>query len=94
MSLKHGVALAALAGLVACGDKAPHAPTTDAARAAAAAAGPSAAKEKEALQADVEAVVHGLPLLIMDLTAGAKFTEAVALSVEPMPAAAKAATKK
>jgi hypothetical protein len=42
-------------------------PVVDAGRAAAAAA-ESATKEKEALQAGVEAVVYGLPLVIMDLT--------------------------
>jgi len=69
MNAKLGIAAAALAALVACGDRAPPAPAADAARAtAAAAAEQSAAREKEALQAGVEAVVYGLPLVIMDLT--------------------------
>jgi hypothetical protein len=68
MNAKLGVAATVLAALVACGDKAPPAPAADATKAAAAAAVQSAAKEKEALQAGVEAVVYGLPLVIMDLT--------------------------
>ncbi len=67
MNLKHGIALAALAALVACGEKPPTpAPAAEAAKAAA--LEQAAAMEKEALQAGVEAVVYGLPLVIMDLT--------------------------
>jgi len=68
MSPRYGIAIAALAALVGCGGKpATPPPVADAAKAAAAGAD-SAAKEKEALEAGVEAVVYGLPLVIMDLT--------------------------
>lgn len=68
MHLKKAIALAALAALVACGEKpAAPPPGADAAKAAAASE-QTAAQEKEALQAGIEAVVYGLPLVIMDIT--------------------------
>ena len=61
--------------LVACGEQKPAPPSTaDAAKAQAEsdtkakAATEATAKEQEALKAGVEAVVYGLPLVIMDIT--------------------------
>jgi hypothetical protein len=69
------IALATLMALVACGDQKPGPPAAvEAAKAQAEseaqakAAAEVAAKETEALKAGVEAVVYGLPLVIMDIT--------------------------
>ena len=58
--------IAAVLGLAGCGQDKPAQPSADAAKAKAAAE--AAAKEKEAITAGVEAVVYGLPLVIMDIT--------------------------
>ena len=68
MNLKHGIALAALAALVACGEKPLHAGSGRASGEGRRLGQQAAAREGEALQAGVEAVVYGLPLVIMDLT--------------------------
>lgn len=66
--------IAAFAALAACSEQKPAAPAADAAnaqaeaKARADAQAQAEAKEKEALAAGVEAVVYGLPLVIMDLT--------------------------
>ncbi|MGL6111698.1 MAG: DUF1254 domain-containing protein, partial [Rubrivivax sp.] len=72
------VAAAALIALAGCGEKKAEAPpAADAAKVQAEAAAASAAqakaaadeaKSQQALQAGVEAVVYGLPLVIMDIT--------------------------
>ncbi len=65
------IALAALIALVACADQRPAAdvPNTQAESGAKSkVAAEAEAKEKEALKAGVEAVVYGLPLVIMDIT--------------------------
>ena len=72
------VAAAALIALAGCGEKKPEAPTADAAKAQAesasaaqakaAAEAAALAKQDEALKAGVEAVIYGLPLVIMDIT--------------------------
>ncbi len=54
--------------LAACGGKTDTAKTEKARTETAAKADEAIAKEKEALEAGVEAVIYGLPLLIMDLT--------------------------
>jgi hypothetical protein len=69
---------AALIALAGCGDKEPEAPAADAAKAQAEAASAAQAqaaaeaaakaKQDEALKAGVQAVVYGLPLVIMDIT--------------------------
>ncbi|MGZ8253311.1 MAG: DUF1254 domain-containing protein [Burkholderiaceae bacterium] len=68
MNFRYGIAVAALATLAACGEKPTAPPPAADAGNIAAAAQQVAAKEKEALQAGVEAVVYGLPLVIMDIT--------------------------
>jgi hypothetical protein len=83
MTRKNGIGLLAVAlfALAGCGqDKAPPAPAADAAKAQAEAEAAAKAKaeaeakaaaearEKEGIQAGVEAVVYGLPLVIMDVT--------------------------
>ena len=64
--------IAAVTALAACGGPKPPAPSPDTAPVAAAgdsnAAAEAQAKEKQALEAGVEAVVYGLPLVIMDIT--------------------------
>ena len=68
------IAVATIGALAACGDQRPApAPGADAAKAksesdAKSKAAESEAKEKAALAAGVEAVVYGLPLVIMDIT--------------------------
>ncbi|MGZ8273111.1 MAG: DUF1254 domain-containing protein [Burkholderiaceae bacterium] len=68
MNFRYGIAVAALATLAACGEKPTAPPPAADAGNIAAAAQQVAAKEKEAQQAGVEAVVYGLPLVIMDIT--------------------------
>jgi hypothetical protein len=58
------VLLIALAGITACSRQAPATPPQEASTAGA----DAAARERQALEAGVEAVVYGLPLVIMDLT--------------------------
>jgi hypothetical protein len=60
------LALAAFVALAACGQKAPS--PAESTAAAPAAAADTAAMEQKALEAGVEAVVYGLPLVIMDIT--------------------------
>ncbi|NJD33167.1 MAG: DUF1254 domain-containing protein [Gammaproteobacteria bacterium] len=73
-TLRQVLALAALAALAACGQQKPASPPagaesgTQAAAGNAGAAAEAASKEKQALEAGVEAVVYGLPLVIMDIT--------------------------
>ena len=58
--------LAAIVALAACGQKTP--PPAESAAAPPMAAAEAALKEQKALEAGVEAVVYGLPLVIMDIT--------------------------
>jgi len=73
-NLRRLLALAALASLIACGQQksATSPPAAGAAKAQAesqaSAKADADAKEKEALRAGAEAVVYGLPLVIMDIT--------------------------
>jgi hypothetical protein len=64
--LRRSVLLAAVMALAACGQKTP--PPAESTAASPMAAAESALVEQKALEAGVEAVVYGLPLVIMDLT--------------------------
>jgi hypothetical protein len=64
--LRRSVLLAAVVALAACGQKTP--PPAESTAASPMAAAESALVEQKALEAGVEAVVYGLPLVIMDLT--------------------------
>jgi hypothetical protein len=64
--LRRSVLLAAVMALAACGQKTP--PPAESTAASPMAAAESALAEQKALEAGVEAVVYGLPLVIMDLT--------------------------
>ncbi len=74
MTFARVLALTAVAALAACGQQkpgVPSSPSTEGATQTASAgdaAAEAAAKERQALEAGVEAVVYGLPLVIMDVT--------------------------